>query len=297
MVPEDKRSEERKIPPATRRAVRQRCGFGCVICGFPLYEYDHMAGWANVHRHDADEITLLCDTHHREKTSGLLPIGTVRVANADPLNRRIGASSPYALHYSGEQCEALIGSNKLSARMQQDFAAVVIDGLPLIGFRFEDGHYLLNVHLFNELNEPVLLIADNELTFSSDPWDIELVGTRLIIRAAARSIFIDMTFEPPNGIRIDRGRLLRNGLELFIRPDFVLIPNNATLLRDNSSSGVAVGLNVGVDHRGIPSAFRVSGLPRYGYDRAAALKWAREQVGTSAINELIDDMPESARTS
>ncbi|WP_198036130.1 hypothetical protein [Salegentibacter sp. T436] len=63
----------RNIPLPIQREVRQRCGFGCVICGLPLYEYEHMEEWAKVKRHDAEEITLLCDRHHREKTAGLLP--------------------------------------------------------------------------------------------------------------------------------------------------------------------------------------------------------------------------------
>ena len=61
------------IPSGIQREVRQRCGFGCVICGMPLYEYEHMKEWAIVREHVADDITLLCDQHHREKTSGLLP--------------------------------------------------------------------------------------------------------------------------------------------------------------------------------------------------------------------------------
>ncbi len=63
----------RNIPLPIQREVRQRCGFGCVICGFPLYEYDHLKGWPNVQEHIASDITLLCDKHHREATSGLLP--------------------------------------------------------------------------------------------------------------------------------------------------------------------------------------------------------------------------------
>lgn len=280
---------KRTIPAEIRRVVRQRCGFGCVVCGLPLYEYEHMAGWAEARVHEADEITLLCDRHHREKTGGLLPIAAVRAANADPYNRRAGVSSPYTLHYSGDRCDALIGSNRLAASTGGDFAAVLIDGVPLIAFRFEDDHYLLNLLLFDEANELVLRIADNELMYSAQPWDIELVSTRLVIRAAARDIFIDMNFQPPGGIEIARGRLLYNGIELYIRPEFVLVTNNATLLSGNGASGSAVALNVGVDQQGIPSAFRIAGVPRYGYDRAEALRWAREQVGAAAMRGLMDD--------
>jgi len=269
----------RKIPSPIRRAVRQRCGFGCVVCGLPLYEYEHMMEWAEVHRHVAEEITLLCDQHHREKSSGLLPIDAVRKANADPFNRRAGVSAPYSLHYSGQQVSVDIGSNTMTASTASDFVALLIDGMPIVGFRFEDGHYLLNVALFDVTNECVMQIVDNELVYSAGPWDVEFVGTRLIIRAAARQIFIDLTFEPPSAFRLTRGRLLFNGVELFIAPTYALIVNNTTLLQRNGVGGFPIGLNVGEDTRNLPCGFRIAGVPRYEVDRVAALKWAREQLG------------------
>jgi hypothetical protein len=30
------------IPLPVKRLVRQQCAFGCVLCGLPLYEYDHI---------------------------------------------------------------------------------------------------------------------------------------------------------------------------------------------------------------------------------------------------------------
>ncbi|WNG79930.1 hypothetical protein C6A86_016810 [Mycobacterium sp. ITM-2016-00316] len=56
------------IPDPMKREVRQRCGFGCVICGHPIYEYEHMDDYAVVKRHGVANITLLCDGHHRLKT-------------------------------------------------------------------------------------------------------------------------------------------------------------------------------------------------------------------------------------
>ena len=63
----------RNIPLPIQREVRQRCGFGCVVCGMPLYEYEHLLGWAQVERHVATEITLLCDQHHREDLRSTAP--------------------------------------------------------------------------------------------------------------------------------------------------------------------------------------------------------------------------------
>jgi 5-methylcytosine-specific restriction endonuclease McrA len=63
-----------KIPRKTKLRVRQRCGFGCVICGHPIYQIDHMVDHAVVQEHKAANLTLLCPRHHDEKTKGLLPL-------------------------------------------------------------------------------------------------------------------------------------------------------------------------------------------------------------------------------
>jgi hypothetical protein len=86
--------ENREIPLPMKREIRQRCGFGCVLCGMPLYEYEHMLGFAQVQRHVAEEITLLCDQHHRERTSGLLPIEEVIKANGTPSTLEQARPSP-----------------------------------------------------------------------------------------------------------------------------------------------------------------------------------------------------------
>jgi hypothetical protein len=273
---------KRNIPADIRRAVRQRCGFGCVICGVPLFEYEHKLGWAAIQRHAADEITLLCDRHHREKTAGLLPQADVESADVDPFNRRAGASAPYALHYAGSECQVQVGGNLVVASTSGDVVAIMIDANPLIGFRFEDGHYLLNCVLFGACNEPLVRIKDSELVYSTEPWDIEWIGTRLTIPAAARKIFVEIRFEPPNLVVFERGRILFNGVELFLRPAYLLVVNNTTLMRGCSAQGCAVALNIGEDPVGYPSAFRIAGVPRYEVDRQAALRWAREQVGSLA---------------
>jgi hypothetical protein len=110
-VADDDRS---RIPNDIKRRVRQRCGFGCVVCGLPLYEYDHLVPWSEVKTHEADNLVLLCDRHHREKTSGLLPVAQIVEANDTPANLATGTSSPLDLHSGGHGCEALIGSNVLA---------------------------------------------------------------------------------------------------------------------------------------------------------------------------------------
>lgn len=283
----------RNIPLPIQREVRQRCGFGCVLCGLPLYEYEHMLGWAEVRRHVADELTLLCDQHHREKTSGLLPAGEVTRANAHPFNVREGTSKPYALHYSGSECEAIVGRNRFTTSDGGDgtqIAPIVIDDFPLLAFVLQDGHLLLHLNLFDENNILVLRIVNNQLVYSTSPWDIRLVGRSLEIREGAGRFLIDISFEVPNRIVVRRGRFLRNGVEIVIRPDFALITNDGTLLSGLNVVNCAAGLLIGPSREQVSAMYRRPDVSRYSAARreesvARAEAKMRERKSTRATTD------------
>lgn len=270
----------RNIPGAIQRTVRQRCGFGCVICGLPLYEYDHLLGWANVHRHAAEEITLLCDQHHREKTSGLLTQEQVEAANADPYNHRAGVSRPYDLHFGADECTIEIGSNTFTGPYSGDgtlMVPLVIDGVMILGFLLIDGHVLLNLSLFDEYNLPALQIQNNVLMYSTSPWDIELIGKRLRIRERPRKFLLDIVFEPPSRVVVRRGRFLLNGVEVLVRPDGLSILHGGRFLfQRNHGLNVHLGIVLGTIDPPGPCMVRLSRLVRYSGDRSEAEAWEQE---------------------
>lgn len=271
----------RNIPLPIQREVRQRCGFGCVICGMPLYEYEHMEEWAEVKRHVAEEITLLCDQHHREKTGGLLPKEVVKEADKNPYNLRKGVSKPYNLHFAGKEAKVEIGGNSFTCQDRGYGTAMVpisVDGTPLIGLVLADGHLLLNVVIFDEFNAPVLHIKNNQLYYSTSPWDIQLVGTKLTLREAHRKILLEIDFYPPNRVVIERGRFLRNGVEILVRPSNLLVTNNSTLLSGNHAHNCYGGLIIGYHEKPIGGFMAIAGVPRYLGDRKEALKFERESL-------------------
>ena len=53
---------------------------------------------------------------------------------------------------------------------------VSIDGAPVLAFILRDGHLLISLNVFDEFNQAVLQIKDNQLVQSVAPWDIKLVG-------------------------------------------------------------------------------------------------------------------------
>jgi hypothetical protein len=271
----------RNIPLPIQREVRQRCGFGCVICGLPLYEYEHMEEWAKVKRHEADEITLLCDQHHREKTAGLLPKEDVFEANANPYNLKEGISKPYNLHFSGKNAEVEIGSNIFTCEDRgygTQMVPLMIDNTPIIGIILADGHFLLNIVIFDELNNLILQIKNNQLFYSINPWDVQLVGTKLTIREAHSKILIEFEFKPPNKIKIDRGRFLYNGVEIIVRPKNILLTNNSSFISGCSAHNCHGGLIIGGRSENIGGFMKFDGVNRYLGDRKDALKFEKETL-------------------
>lgn len=263
-------SERPPIPPDIKREVRQRCGFGCVICGLPIYEYEHMLEWAVVQRHVANEITLLCRQHHGEKTLKLLPVENVRAANLDPFNKRTGVSTNYLLHYSGDSVKVMLGSSAFSYEDMPEgyaFAPLVIDGHPMIMFTRKQGNLFLSFTAQDEFNKTVLHIHENEIVYDTGQWDAEWVGQSLTIRESHRKILLKITFRPPNEIAIEKGRMLRNGVEVLISNKYVFITNNGSVFVGVTTINCAAGLSVGDPIPSCGTGFAVTDIPRYVFDR------------------------------
>jgi hypothetical protein len=151
----------------------------------------------------------------------------------------------------------------------------MVDGVSLAHFRLSEGHLLLSLVLFDETNRPIFRVADNELIYSIDTWDIELIGRSLLIRQAARDILADIRFDPEAGrVTVSRGRFLLNGVEILITPDYALVVNNRLQFSRTSMVNCAFGLVLGEMQQEVGCAIRVQGIPRYLGDRAAAKQWA-----------------------
>ena len=154
---------------------------------------------------------------------GLLPEKDVLEANADPYNLRTGVSRPHPLHFSGNRFELAIGNNVMTLEDVGSGAAMVpvlIDREPLMVIRIMDEHVLLSLALRDEANNVVCRVIDNELVYSTTPWDISFVGSTLTLRSARSQIRAELKFEPPERLTINRCRLLLNGVEVLVQPEY-----------------------------------------------------------------------------
>ena len=76
-----------------------------MICGIPVYHYDHIDEYHVVREHKTANITLLCGYHHDLKSRGQLPAQVVRAKDARPFNRVRTETAPHSLFYFGYRAE------------------------------------------------------------------------------------------------------------------------------------------------------------------------------------------------
>ncbi len=57
----------RDIPAAVSALVRERCGYGCIVCGSLIYQYHHNEiQFHEAKKHDPDYMMLLCANCHQQ---------------------------------------------------------------------------------------------------------------------------------------------------------------------------------------------------------------------------------------
>ena len=210
------------ISSRIKRKVRQRCGFGCVICGLPIYDYDHILGYANVKRHKANELTLLCPDHHRMKTNGLLTNNDVIKANKKPYNLSNGTTSPFELSFSGQSPEIVVGTQTFRCsdkRRPTLLVPIMMDKHILFGFTIDTKGIMLNGEARDSNDNIVLLIIDSEIIISSGIWDFTLVGRTLKIQEDLRKYIIEVEFDPPERIIVKRYKIAFGKTTVEVFPD------------------------------------------------------------------------------
>ena len=100
----------RDVPNDVAREVRQRSGFGCVVCSSAIYQYEHVdPPFVEARSHDPQGITLLCGGCHDRVTRKLLSKESVKAAMKNPAALKTGFSfGPF--DFGGHHPAVLLGS-------------------------------------------------------------------------------------------------------------------------------------------------------------------------------------------
>ena len=203
------------IPEPIKRAVRQRCGFGCVVCGAALCDYEHFdPEFKDCTEHRAEGITLLCPTHHRSK-GGTLSVSEIFDANENPYLRRVPVQAYPDLFFSPPY-EIYLGTNSFTLVENvitvQDRRMIWITQ----GEFYGQQRPLLNAVFRKPNGEPMVSIEENILKHSSKNWDVVSTRNSVQVRGAKGKFDFEAKFLE-GGFQVTRLRaVFDKGLALVI---------------------------------------------------------------------------------
>jgi len=209
----NKHGLSRYIPEGIKRQIRQRCGFGCVICGFGFYDYEHFnPDFVEAKQHDPDGMTLLCSQCNQKRARGRLSALTVEQANRNPKCLQHGFANemfdfhnePITVKFAGVEfynCENLI----------------VVNDTPILSVQPSTqphGPMRLSGIFCNSVGRETLLIHENQWQAKTGNWDVECIGPRIMIRNAPGDFSVVLRMEAPAGLVVERINMFYEGVRI-----------------------------------------------------------------------------------
>lgn len=236
----------RSIPDPIKRIIRQNSGYGCVICGLAIAQYEHVKPeFKDARVHDPSKMTLLCPNCHHKVTVGYTSKDFVLECMENPRPFVKGYAYDFINLYKGFPELKISGSIIKNCPIP-----IQIRNVPIIRFEkdYESNQYLISAVFFDSKGAKSLEIHRNEWYASTNNWDVELVGTLIIIRERKGKIHLLLSMRQPNIMEISRidinfqnYRILGNSDNIAIYYNQNKIVDIKRLLSDNC--GVGLNLN------------------------------------------------------
>lgn len=233
----------RHIPVQVTKEVRQRCGFGCVVCGAAVVDYDHFdPEFKDAKKHDPDGIILLCQNCHRRKGSFLARSAIAQCAQ-----------NPYCLQegHSWEKIDvtgAVVSLGPVTAF--HSTVALQVGGENLIWFNPPEGGEgppRLNLIVRDQSGSTVIQVKDNIWQMSNEASDVVLTsggnGGRIKVDDEDGVVF-DVSIVPPNLITVGAFRTWHRGSHYAVGRDTkgetVLSKDGIALMPVGSENNIAL---------------------------------------------------------
>lgn len=266
----------RHIPEKIKREVRQKCKFGCIVCGLPIYDYEHILPFSEVKEHSADNIVLLCPNHHALKTRGRYPTAKLLELREAPhnLSKRytneveIGRTRP-------GQFSAQIGTNTyLYETVDMGvYPLINLEGLNYFSLT-RDGEDLLVNAFVPGVDRPRLVINNGELIVSVSNWDFQMVGPKLTLHSSEHQVDFQIVYGSDR-VMVEKFRIEGlYGTSVEISSDGVERVSSGTSVKSGIIGNIFHGSCLGIYEHGVyfPS------VNRYGYITSESLDEALEGI-------------------
>ncbi len=237
----------RDIPSEIKREIRKRCGFGCVICGSAIYEYEHIEPpFSEAKEHEPSKITLLCKSCHGKVTNKMWSKDKVKRFNKNPKCLQTGFSSEF-FDINADSFEVILGSSSWI----NPKTVLEISGEPLLQIEppdAEEAPLRISAKFYDIAGNEIFRIIQNEWQSLITNWDIEVKGPRIKIRNAPRKIILLIRAEPPRRLVVERLNMFykntqiigREGKEIKVVTPGGITINGEQVVGINCESGIVV---------------------------------------------------------
>ena len=237
----------RTIPEGIKRQVRQTCGYGCVLCGAAIVEYEHVDPvFADAKEHSPDGIVLLCPQCHAKVTRGFISKERVKEAKAQPISQKRNYAHEF-FDLGSKQPSFVLGG----ASITNTPIPLEIHGYPVVKIEPSEeqgGPVRFSGTFFNSHGEISLQIIDNEWRAYSGNWDFEAKGGELIVRDAPGSISLRLRASSDYGIVVEKINMRVGAYQIIGGTDDLLLKADdgsqiqcGGMIADNCRIGLSLG--------------------------------------------------------
>jgi hypothetical protein len=210
------------IPAAIKRSVRIKYGFGCAICGLPIFDYDHFDEYSEVQEHSEDNLVILCPNHHSDKTRKRMSKNRLQYYRDNYHNKDEQFTSSYKIE-PDIALEVEAGSNRLYWSPPAEdsvFHVIWIAGESHFTLHIEDGWMSFSLHLTDSSGSTLLHVDRGEMIVSTGVEDYEFVADRLKIRGSGGCLIADITISSDKVI-IHKGQFITGSMGWNVDNDFI----------------------------------------------------------------------------
>jgi hypothetical protein len=233
----------RHIPEATKKEVRSRCGFGCVICGICIVDYDHfLPEFKDAKSHDPNGITLLCAQHNQEKQRGFLSNQKVIECNQNPKCKQNGFVN-YILDVDKEIPDVFLGKAQF---INTSCILKIMDEKIFYFSKNEENIFQINFSFFDSSGNEICKIKNNELIHNIGNFDIQVSGGNFAFKDSDNQQALDFKYEPRKSISI-------NFLKMKYKNFTMEFDKSDGLLRTN-----CINLNLNGSYKDFPTIINCS---------------------------------------
>jgi hypothetical protein len=193
----------RSIPEPIKRAVRQACGFGCVVCGASIIEYEHIdPEFHEAREHNPELIALLCHSCHGNVTRKYWSKEKIKAARSAPRCKETGFS--WGSFDFGGNCPYI---QFAGLKLVNCPTPVAVAGTPVFSIKppeVPEGPFRLSANFADADGHTVLQITENEWQASATSWDIEFAAGKITIQQQDGEQCLVLRALPPDGIAIEK---------------------------------------------------------------------------------------------